>query len=104
MSKKIKMILILLTLAAVFSVFLICSARPVDENGNDDPSYNEWTQSRGNSGGGGGSSSDPGADDYNPCKWGCSDDPTAGKKKTDFEKKFSCYENNPGVFGTPLFK
>lgn len=100
MSKKISVIFVLLVFCMVFSVFSSCYARPVEGAGSGG-----FRSSRSLRAGGTGSSGGSGGaeEEENPCKWGCHYDETAGKKVTDYENDYSCYRDNPGVFGTSLY-
>ncbi len=105
MSKKFRVILALLVFCMLLSGFSNCYARPVGFGAiRAEAEDARLMRTRGGAGGGnGGSYGGTKEEEYNPCKWGCNVDETAGKKVTDFESKYSCYRDNPGVFGTPFY-
>ncbi len=104
MSKKFRVVLALLVFCMLLSGFSNCYARPVVSLGAIRAEDARLMRSGGggaySAGGGNGGTKE---EEYNPCKWGCNVDETAGKKVTDFESEYSCYRDNPGVFGTPFY-
>lgn len=106
MSKKFRVVLALLVFCMLLSGFSNCYARPLTSSERSlvrgaFSSLRELVRGAGNGGGYGGGKEKE--EEYNPCKWGCNVDETAGKKVTDFESEYSCYRDNPGVFGTPFY-